>query len=305
MATMDALLEDNDIVDNDDEMWTLVCDILLPSSAEASSSLPKAGRTAKKERVYTNKAEVQELQREIRRLQSQLIATKRAFKEKAMTSPWKIAAAHLRVEKNKAQDENNLLRIAVRERNDYIHRLQNLILKTPRKWTALPDTAFEDDTSLVLPIDLLLRAKAIHRIADRQHRRQLNAFVQAGAFDLCEDMCKGKAIMLSNQQIGFVSVNHINLPAPYQLVARASWNVMNGTDTSTPLRNDHETWERYDDRTVYNRYQNRRNGITCHSNVVRKLYEEPNRSVIVWISVSEDAMTTRHSLDAVDEMHGW
>ncbi|RHZ38109.1 hypothetical protein DYB31_002843 [Aphanomyces astaci] len=227
------------------DMWATVCDILHTSPVEPQlrddldvytshsvssyqdPCLPKPKRI----RVYTNKAEVQQLEAEIRDLQAQLMAAKQSAMSSSsnkVSSMWARVAARQRLDKNKCLDENQQLQAAVAERSEHIQRLQKLILKTPR-WTSLPEVT--DESACLgrqLPADPALRLAAIHRLADRHLQRFHTAFIQAGALDLTHDMCRGDSIALAQDQIGFQSINHINLPAPYRSIADACWRVLSG-----------------------------------------------------------------------------
>ncbi|CAK4585709.1 unnamed protein product [Aphanomyces euteiches] len=253
--------------DAEDEMWASICSLLHTTPVETPTTLEAGQRKTKRTRIYTNKAEVSQLEAEIQSLQELLAQTKRAALSRDDTSMWEQVAGQQRVEKNKALEENEQLRLAVKERQEYIDRLEKLLFKTPR-WNALPDLDVSQ-VSLVLPVEPHLRAAAMHRIADQQYKRLQTVLVQAGALDLCYDMCKGESMTLGNQQLGFLA-----------------------------------SWEHVDDKTVYNRYWTYRDSTTCHSNTVHKLYEEVNRSVIVFASVS-DAIVVRQPTDVTDEMNGW
>ncbi|CAK4085261.1 unnamed protein product [Aphanomyces euteiches] len=291
---------------DDQDMWTSIYNLLnkkpddRPKEHDDESvEVPKAKRI----RVYTNKAEVQQLEAEISELQAQLIQVKRAVESRTDLSMWEAAAKQQRVEKNKSIQENQLLQHAIRERNEYIERLQKTILKTPR-WTALPDIT-PDDVSRVIPADPALRLAAFHRIADSQYSQLQTKFIQAGAFDLREDMCKGEPITLAHQELGFQAVNHIHIPAPFNVVARAVWSVMRGLHAPIPSKHEQESWEQVDENTVYNKYCVVQNGVTCHSNSIRKIYEEPNRIAIISATILEDETVTRHPSDAIDDMNAW
>ncbi|CAK4145649.1 unnamed protein product [Aphanomyces euteiches] len=283
-------------------MWATVCSILdTPRTNEQSTELPKAKRL----RVYTNKSEVQQLEAEICELQAQLQEATRAVESRTHSSRWERIAEQQRMEKFKAMQENRQLRTAVQERGEYIERFQKLIVKTPR-WTALPGVAF-DDKSHVLPEDPRLRIENIHRLADEHYSRYQNEFVKAGALDLGEDMCKGEPIHLSDQQLGFRSVNHVNLPAPFRLMAWASWKGMsNRTPAAQSLQeHDIEILELIDDHTLYHRYQNKRGGVVYHSNMIRKYYEDEQCAVIVWVPVLQDGLVPLQPIDMIDELCCW
>ena len=117
--------------DDDSFMWATVCNILdAPSAGERTTDMPKAKRL----RVYTSKAEVQQLQDEICELQAQLLEATRVVESRTHSSRWEQIAEQQRMEKFKSMQENRQLQTAVQERGEYIGRFQKLLVKTPR-WT--------------------------------------------------------------------------------------------------------------------------------------------------------------------------
>ncbi|KAF0688797.1 Aste57867_19618 [Aphanomyces stellatus] len=298
--------------DTEEDMWASVCDLLHttpspppPPSSSDDGLAPKPKRV----RVYTNKAEVQQLEAEIKELQAQLVEAKRFAASKVDVCPWERAAAQQRVEKNKSLEENEQLHAAIRERGDYIERVQKLITKTPR-WNTLPDVttaAASTELDAPLPADPARRHAVIHALADQLYKRYQNILIQARAFDLRDDMYRGEPITLPHQEIGFQAVNHVNLPAPFQRMAAACWDVLSGVEAipTSNFASDIDVWERVDPYTVYERFQTTQHGKTCHSNILRKWYEMDDRVVIVWRTIVDDALVTRKPSDTVDDSCGW
>ncbi|ETW05254.1 hypothetical protein H310_04219 [Aphanomyces invadans] len=319
----EALARPTDEVDmpDDADMWATVCDLLQTSPVEQwtrhdDDNLQVSGGSSghegmpkpKRIRVYTNKAEVQQLEAEINDLQAQLVQAKQiaASASAGEVSIWARTAARLRIDKNKTLDENQQLLAAVRERGEHIQRLQKLVFKTPR-WTVLPEVTNESVLYGRLPADPVLRAATIHRIADHQYHRFHTTFVQAGVFDLTEDTCRGEPITLPDEQIGFQSINHINLPAPFRSIANACWQVLSGKVTDAIAATDDQVWEHVDEHTVYHRSRQHNGRIVCHSNEIRKRFDDPTtgRILFVWVSVVDDALVAQEPSDAVDEVWGW
>ncbi|KAH9067487.1 hypothetical protein Ae201684P_021644 [Aphanomyces euteiches] len=273
---------------DDPDMWASICNLLHDKPEDLSTekdtsnkAMPKDKRKAKRVRVYTNKAEVQQLEAEIRELQDELIQAKRGLESTTDGSFWETAAKQQRVEKNKALQENKQLQDAVHERNEYIDRLQKTILKTPR-WMALSGVA-PDEGSRCIPADPALRIAAIHRIADNQYWQMQTKFIQARAIGLSDDTCRGEPVSLAHQELGFLAVNHINIPAPFHGVARAVWSVLNGNHGPILSENVQESLEPVDACTVYNKYSIHQNGITS----------------------LEDETVDRQPTDAIDDMNTW
>ncbi|KAH9103650.1 hypothetical protein AeMF1_020106 [Aphanomyces euteiches] len=305
--------------ENEDEMWTTVCNLILeqPSGAETNASaasmlleqspLVCSKRPAKTKRIRlrTAKSEICQLKDEIRELQAQLRDAKRVATLNSSMSMWERTALSQCVEKNKALHENLQLHIAVRERSEYIERLQKIILKTPR-WTALSAILTSNDTTLPAAMDD--RIAAIHRIADREYQRQETVFVQAGALGLPDGTYKVDVFPHANQQFIFRSTSCIPLAAPVETIARHFWAAMSEQTPIDLMEGEIETWEQVDENTIYQHSHGVFiEGTMFHSNVIRKCYEdEHGRVVIVVVSVPDDETTEKRSeCDAVDDSVGW
>ncbi|KAG9407418.1 hypothetical protein AC1031_002145 [Aphanomyces cochlioides] len=181
-------------------------------------------------------------------------------------SMWERTALSQCVQKNKALHENLQLHIAVRERSEYIERLQKIILKTPRS-TALSAILTYNDTTLPAAMDD--RIAAIHRIADREYQRQETVFVQAGALGLPEGTYKVDVFPHANQQFIFRSTSCIPLAAPVETVARHFWAAMSEQTPIDLMEGETETWEQVDENTIYQHsHGGFIEGIMFHSNVI-------------------------------------
>ncbi|CAK4669644.1 hypothetical protein LEN26_017498 [Aphanomyces euteiches] len=274
---------------DDSDMWMSICNLLDQKSDDpsvekddGSTGAPKVKRKAKRVRVYTNKAEVQQLEVEIRQLQDELIQAKRRFESTTTDGSFlEIAAKQQRVEKNKALQENQQLQDA-----------------------ALPNVT-PDESSRFIPADPTQSHAAIERTADCQYGRMQTMFIRAGAFDLRDDTCRGSLVSLACQEIGFLAMNHITIPAPYHVVARAVWCAMYGAQVPIPAEHEHESREQVNESTVYNKYCIDRDGATYRSNSVRKIYQEANRFAIVFATAFEDGNIDRHLSDVVEDINAW
>ncbi|KAG9407413.1 hypothetical protein AC1031_002140 [Aphanomyces cochlioides] len=285
----------------DAEMWASIYNVLQKSQVQHT----------KRSRAELDKAEVKHLEHELRRLEHELAAKQRSVKGKAIksaweaTAIWKAAATQQRLEKERSFELNRQLKLAICERHNYIARLQRTLLRTPR-WSVLPDisAAFGGDTRN-LPVDPYRRVAAIHRIANYHYKLQQNKFIQAGAYDLREDVFRGDRITLPQGQLGFQEVIRSTLPARFDILAGSIWRVVYGTHRSVSRDEECETWERADVHTVYNRFQKNQNGIVRASNVVWKMFEDVGRVVIVWTTIVEDADEMEDVRGSVDDVNGW
>ncbi|KAH9120116.1 hypothetical protein LEN26_004015 [Aphanomyces euteiches] len=297
---------------DDPDMWASICNLLHDKPEDLSTekdtsnkAKPKDKRKAKRVRVYTNKAEVQQLEAEIRELQDELIQAKRGLESTTDGSFWETAAKQQRVEKNKALQENKQLQDAVHERNEYIDRLQKTILKTPR-WMAiaLPGVA-PDEGSRCIPADPALRIAAIHRIADNQYRQMQTKFIQARAIGLSDDTCRGEPVSLAHQELGFLAVNHINIPAPFHGVARAVWSVLNGNHGPILSENEQEVASLPPEDGVHVLVldSSKRHNVSFKLGAKDLRRGQSNRTCICY--ALEDATVDRQPTDAIDDMNTW
>ncbi|KAF0688794.1 Aste57867_19615 [Aphanomyces stellatus] len=295
----------------EDDMWASVCTLLdgnppSPSSLRRPPSvLESVAPKPKRMRVSKAKVQVEQLEEEINELQSQLIQARQMVALAAREpSKWERAATQQRIEKNRSLDENRTLHAAVRERGDFIGRLQKLVTR-PHRWAALPDTP---STTAPLPGNPVDRAAAIHALIDPLFKQFQSILIQANAFDLVEDTHFSDPITLPNQEIGFQAVNHVNMPVPHQAIATALWRVFSGDEKATPGSvgpTEVNVWERFDADTVYERYTVRQNDKSCHCNMIRKRYDSDGRVVIVWRTVLDDTLVVRAPTDVVDDACGW
>ncbi|KAH9117312.1 hypothetical protein LEN26_012736 [Aphanomyces euteiches] len=193
------------------------------------------------------------------------------------------------------------LQHAIHQRKEFIERLQKLISKPPR-WTVLPCVA-QENPSRSIPADPARRRAALHRLADELYSKLQTMFIQAGAFNPNnQTVFKGEPITLPKEKLGFRYFTHVSVPIPFQLFARTCWNVITARyQVGKPRIDEKESWERVDIHTTYNKFSAHREGITCHSNIVNKLYEEQSRMVIAWISTTEDELLAREPTDIVDD----
>ncbi|KAF0694505.1 Aste57867_14621 [Aphanomyces stellatus] len=306
---------------------THVCELLGPSpdeqSAASSTSSPGKNRRVPPPRDYHHRAELQHLRREVELLKAELVVAKAKAAQFDM-SAWEKAARRERVEKSRSLQENEELRAAVDERESFIQHMKRTISRKPR-WSvrrrpssidcilttilmlqSLPDASIDAWQSYKLAAQHSLRVAAIHAIADRQYRRQPNAFIQAGIFDLDDDLFRATQMTPpGSHQVILQVINHVNFAAPVRTVSSACWRTFSGGH-GLPLPEDSdETIETIDDHTVYERFWHTQGGVTGHSNNIRKYYPEADRDVIVWRTVLEDALVPHMSKGAVDDTWGW
>ncbi|RHY61706.1 hypothetical protein DYB26_002199 [Aphanomyces astaci] len=256
------------------------------------------------------KDEILHLQAQVIELKAQLV--KSQSKHSLMStsdsvSAWERAARRELAEKNKSLRENEQLQSAVTEQATFIEHMQNIFAKKPRLATMGGD-AMSLDTwqEYKLAAQASLREAAIHAIADRQFTRQQNAFILAGLFERTDVLFHAGPRTLPDGSHVLEYIYHMTLPAPYGVVGNACWQVYNGERPPTMADNAERTTEALDARTVYIKYtETLASGDVNHVNVIHKHYIEPDRHVIVWRAVLEDALRPAMATGNVQNEWGW
>ncbi|KAG9407497.1 hypothetical protein AC1031_002214 [Aphanomyces cochlioides] len=243
---------------------------------------PKPQRTAVRQRE-----EILSLQKQIKEMTEILNADKSTEMVNYDISLWKQTARKELIAKNKALEENAYLRQAVGEHATFIEQMQRVFTKKPRLSTDI-DIHSEEWQAYKLAAQASLREAAIHAIADRQYHRLQSAFVKANVFNRKEGLFHIKAIPQPDQSCVLEIVHHVELNAPFQVVGGAAWQVYQG---NVPL-----------DLPVG---AEQRNGLSCHSNVIRKYYPEPDQEVIISRTVLEDAAVPHMSKGAIQNRSEW
>ncbi|KAF0684281.1 Aste57867_23745 [Aphanomyces stellatus] len=258
------------------------------------------------------KEEIMQLQAQVMQLKAQLEERQlNAGKATQGVSAWEKAARHELTEKNKSLRENEQLRDAMHEQATFIEHMQSIFAKKPRL-AALSDTTSEAWQEYKLAAQSSLREAAIHAIADRQYARQQNAFINAGLFERRENLFHAGPRTLPDKSIVLEFIYHMTLPAPYDVVGGACWQVYNGKRPPTLAPGANSEFETLDNRTVYNKYWEPSvlsldgEGYNMNiSNTIHKLYVEDDRHVIVWRAVLEDALMPSMMTGNVGNEWGW
>ncbi|KAH9117205.1 hypothetical protein AeMF1_008984 [Aphanomyces euteiches] len=260
---------------------------------------PKPQRTAVRQRE-----EILSLQKQIKEMTEILNADKSTVMVNYDISLWKQTARKELIAKNKALEENAYLRQAVGEHATFIEQMQRVFTKKPRLSTDI-DIHSEEWQTYKLAAQASLREAAIHAIADRQYHRLQSAFVKANVFHRKEGLFHIKAIPQPDQSYVLEIVHHVELNAPFQVVVGAAWQVYQGNVPLDLPVGAEQTYTNLDQRTVYATYVEQRNGLSCHSNVIRKYYPEPDQEVIVSRTVLEDAAVPHMSKGAIQNRSEW
>ncbi|ETV78528.1 hypothetical protein H257_08041 [Aphanomyces astaci] len=287
----------------------------LDQHALGTFNLAASPRKAKRRRPNAVKDELATLRRTFDDLTRQLQALTDVH---STTTPlkhamaiWAAAARHERIEARRAKDENHALRTAVNDRAESIEHLRRIFLKKINRFTSnlMPFLSDHLWRQFHLPVDPVHRIAAIHAISDRQRRRHVQILIQAGILDQETDLYAATPITLADNRPGLQVINHVNLPIPHHVAATACWDAVGGGPRRPPLPSHaHETLERIDDHTIYERFNQLQSlDERLVSNTIRKLFRGPDKDVVICRTVLHDAAypvdTATPTL--VDDMAGW
>ncbi|CAK4641551.1 hypothetical protein AeMF1_002103 [Aphanomyces euteiches] len=288
----------------------VLCDLLTNTQEESAATSPqqpsrkRKGAPAKEGRAsydFRQRQKISELQQEVQTLKDKLDNAKK--NAPVRTTGWEQLAREQRHEARQVLQEHEELREAVDSTNSFISKLTSLLRKKPR---LLQDASSEDWRMYKLVAHESMRYAAIHAIADRQYIRKNATFINAGLFGLEENVFRmGPLASPTSLDVQFEFVNRVKLPAPFHVVSQAVWQVFNGEKTPPASALAHVVLEKLDDFTVYKRFQETRDGVTSHANIVRKYFVDDHEHVIVWRSMLEDALTPQMINGAVEDESGW
>ncbi|KAH9067162.1 hypothetical protein Ae201684P_021328 [Aphanomyces euteiches] len=137
-------------------------------------------------------------------------------------------------------------------------------------------------------------------------RRMNHSFLRAGLFDRTEDFTKAELKFEANGSVIYQLVTHMKLPAPRDVVMATIWGVIAGSQSEYLPLGLTETFEQIDASTVYSRIVDSRDlAVRWHSNLIRKLYREPDRDVLVVRTVLDDSLVPQMSVDFVENKWAW
>ncbi|RHX99461.1 hypothetical protein DYB36_006449 [Aphanomyces astaci] len=312
------LLDDSfpidDILPSSSSSSELITEAIVSDSTSKDATSPLSTATAgspqeqtlllvpqhphRRKRVNHQKEEIRFLQKQVVALQAKLVHDKKCAASAFNMTAWEAAARHERVEKRRAIIENQHLYASVAEGSMFIQHMQSMMRKKPRWTTSLAEAGGVDDwQQYKLAAQANLRAAAIHAIADRQFRRQTNAFILAQVVGQTHDLFRATPKTLASGQVVLEVVNHTTLKLPYRIAMNAVWRTFRG-DLGPMLL----------DEACSERFSQRRSGAdssVLFTNTILKLYQEHDRDVLVFRSVLEDELEPHMTRRSVDDMAGW
>ncbi|CAK4516441.1 unnamed protein product [Aphanomyces euteiches] len=226
--------------------------------------------TVKRQRSYIRQRdEIHHLRQQVDQLTA--VLKRKARNRQADISLWERTAREEFTEKTKSMEENKYLRVAIYQNSTFIDQMQRVFLKKPRL-TSHIDVHSEEWKYYKLAAQSSLREAAIHAIADRQYHRMQSALVKADVFDRDKPLFIVKAIPHADRSYLLEAIHgHTHI----------------------------------DPNTVYSTCMQERNGMTWHSNMVRKYYVELDCEVIVSRTVFEDAALPHMTKGAIEDRCIW
>ncbi|KAH9142556.1 hypothetical protein AeRB84_013381 [Aphanomyces euteiches] len=251
--------------------------VVANTESDIKQTKAKPSRKRKKPRTTFEVRQREELQRlrvEVDTLKDNLRSLKTASPSCEEKMPfWKRMAHDEKLEKDTALHENEALRGAVDQQATFIDQMKKVLLKKPRL-IHHHDVHSAEWQSYRLAATKSLRQAAIHAIADRQLRRLNHVCLRAGLFDRTDDFTKAELRLEENGSV------------LYQLATQAL--------------------ELIDESTVYSRIADIRDPAkTWHSNLIRKVYREPDRTIFISRTVLDDALVPQMSTDGVENKSVW
>ncbi|CAK4081825.1 unnamed protein product [Aphanomyces euteiches] len=310
LAQVRSMLED----DNDELKDALVegseLETIVVANTESDKKEGSAKPSQKPRKPWTTfevrqREELRRLRAEVDTLKDKLRLLDMPSKSQEKMSFWKRMAQDEKLEKSISLHENEALREAVDQQATFIDQMKKVFLKKPRLMHH-HDVHSVGWQAYRLAATASLRQAAIHAIADRQFSRMNHSFLRAGLFDRTEDFTKAELKFEANGSVIYQLVTHMKLPAPRDVVMATIWGVIAGSQSEYLPLGLTETFEQIDASTVYSRIVDSRDlAVRWHSNLIRKLYREPDRDVLVVRTVLDDSLVPQMSVDFVENKWAW
>ncbi|KAH9125936.1 hypothetical protein AeMF1_003536 [Aphanomyces euteiches] len=304
---------DEQLEDELDHVCNLLVDAQSGSSAQPIDTESLVTPTASAQRKTTTRPpgrnrrslEILELRWQVTTLKKQLATARHRAATPLNASMWEKAAHDQLYKKQKAIQENGLLREAASENSIFIAKMKTLVHKKPRLNAKLSS---EDWQEYKLAASASLRAAGIHAIADRQYTRLDTALINAGLFGVKHNYsCVRPKTNSQGKRISVEHIHSVKLDAPREAVVRAIWSFLKEPHLQSPLPSDaHRVIEIVDQNTLYEMYKERSPaGVFCHSNLIRKLYAERHRLLILSRTVLHDALAPHMVQGDVEDENSW
>ncbi|KAH9110866.1 hypothetical protein LEN26_003687 [Aphanomyces euteiches] len=292
-----------------------VCSLLLDSPSDSTTQPNETGHliptpqrkasTTKTPGRNRRRHEILELRRQVKALKKELINVRHQAAMQNNMSTWEKAARAQLYHKQKAIQENELLRETTRDNSLFIAKMKTFLHKKPRSNAELSS---EDWQEYKLAASASLRVAGIHAIADRQYTRLDTVLINAGLFGVKDSIaCVRPKTNSDGKGLYVEQIYCVNLDAPRENIINAIWSFCKDGQLQCPLPSDaQQVIEIVDQNTLYEMYKERSPaGVFCHSNMIRKLYVEEHRHIILSRTVLHDALSPHMVHGDVEDESSW
>ncbi|OQR91745.1 hypothetical protein ACHHYP_04397 [Achlya hypogyna] len=251
------------------------------------------------------KKEILRLREQVQALQSELTRSRRVMTPPEPTK-WEAIAKEERQAKTAVLQENEQLKAAVAHQSTFIETMQRYLRKKPRL-ELLRNQSSDAWKAYTLAAKTSLRIAAIGAIADRQYSRQQSTFLRLGLVDRTEDLVSIKPMVKSDGTVIMEYIYHLQLPAPFDAIGAAAWQVFSGADGPSCPPDATQEVEIIDDDTSYETFVRPvpHSARVVYSNRITKRYAEDGRHLIVWRTVLNDERMPQMAAGCVEDECGW
>ncbi|KAG9407633.1 hypothetical protein AC1031_002351 [Aphanomyces cochlioides] len=292
-----------------------VCSLLLDSPSDSTTQPNETGHlipTAQRKASTTKtpgrnrrRHEILELRRQVKALKNELTNVRHQAAMQNNMSMWEKAARAQLYHMEKAIQENELLRGKTSDNSLFIAKMKTFLHKKPRSNAELSS---EDWQEYKLAASASLRVAGIHAIADRQYTRLDMVLINAGLFGVKDSFaCVRPKTNSDGKGLYVEQIYCVNLDAPRENIVNAIWSFCKDGQLQCPLPSDaQQVIEIVDQNTLYEIYKERSSaGVFCHSNMIRKLYVEEHRHIILSRTVLHDALSPHMVHGDVENESSW
>ena len=259
----------------------------------------------KKKSRRRQKDELAYLRQRVDEMHEKLVTLQAEHKTKrACSSPWESEAREQALKRQKAQQENALLKKSLEEHVELAQELQYVLSKRPNL-SLFPFVQDEEWKLYHLVADPIKRVHGMHAIADREYEKLSCVLLESGLDQLTTEfhgikINDGEIIPLTKAaEMSFQSgignglemeiLRHRTIKdLPFNALVEAAWRIFKGRSSSFGIKE----LETFGDDLVY--VQALCSGVVKYggaikqSNLVMKRYRETTRDVFVWRGVFED-----------------
>ncbi|KAF0715363.1 Aste57867_3411 [Aphanomyces stellatus] len=287
--------------EDDGGVHTTVDGNLSATASTASSERPRVRLSTHRRQQH----EIDSLKTELARQIAVIRDTKFTSSPLVRMTYYERMAKFARLEKLRAQLDNDELLLAVHEHAAFIDEMKGVLHKKRRLiCPAEPPTnewefyrlPHADDGN-----DPTRRHRAMHAILDRERHRMHSVFLRHGLLCTPDDVFRTElSPQPATAEIHFVAIEHVALAAPFRTVGAAIWRAM--SSLLEAVDGIEQSIDSIDDKTVYYCMTDARHATPCHANILVKHYPLGTRDVIIARSVLDDPMRPARHNDLVEDV---